>query len=79
MMRYFKEKSTIRNGAPPDSAGIRFGGEIVVGKFVDIEKDAFHESIDASMTAALGDEYRHVDATQSVLADRRALRHTRAR
>ena len=51
----------------------------MVGKFVDIEKDAFHESIDASMTAALGDEYRTVDATQTVLAERRALRDTRNR
>jgi len=79
MMRYFKESSTIRNGAPPDSTGISFGGEIVVGKFVDIEKDAFHESIDASMTAALGDKYRRIDATQTVLAERRALRDTRTR
>ena len=45
---------------------------LLVGNFVDIEKDAFHEAIDASMTAALGDEY--VDPNQMVLAERRALR-----
>jgi 2-oxoglutarate ferredoxin oxidoreductase subunit beta len=72
LMRYFQEKSTIRNGAPPDSTAIEFGGEIIVGKFVDIEKDAFHEAIDATMTRALGDEY--VDPNQMVLAERRALR-----
>ena len=72
LMRYFQEKSRIRNGAHPDSVPIEFGGEIVVGKFVDIEKDAFHEAIDASMTSALGDEY--VDPGQIVLAERRALR-----
>jgi 2-oxoglutarate ferredoxin oxidoreductase subunit beta len=79
LMRDFQEKSKIRNGAPPDSTAIEFGGEIVVGKFVDIEKDAFHEAIDASMTAALGDKYCAVDTTQTVLAERRALRDTRHR
>jgi hypothetical protein len=78
-MRYFQKESTIRNGAPPDSTGIEFGGEIVVGKFVDIEKKAFHEAIDASMTSALGDEYCAVDTTETVLAERRALRDTRNR
>jgi 2-oxoglutarate ferredoxin oxidoreductase subunit beta len=72
LMRYFQESSKIRNGAPPDSTAIDFGGEIIVGKFVDIEKVAFHEAIDASMTQALGDEY--VDPNQMVLAERRALR-----
>jgi 2-oxoglutarate ferredoxin oxidoreductase subunit beta len=79
LMRYFQEKSSIQNGAPADSTAIDFAGEIVVGKFVDVEKDAFHESIDASMTAALGDEYRAVDTTETVLAERRALRDTRNR
>ena len=51
LMRYFQEKSSIQNGAPADSTAIDFAGEIVVGKFVDVEKDAFHESIDASMTS----------------------------
>ena len=77
LMRYFNEKSVIRNGAAPDSTPIDFGGEIIVGNFVDKDKDAFHEAIDASMTAALGDEY--VDPNQSVLAERRALRDTRNR
>ena len=79
LMRYFQEKSKIRNGAAPDTTAIDFGGEIIVGKFTDIEKDAFHESIDASMTAALGDEYCAVDTTETVLAERRALRDTRNR
>lgn len=79
LMRFFREKSRIRNGAAPDSVGIEFGGEIAVGKFVDIEKDTFQETIDASMTAALGDEYCKIEPAPAVLAERRALRDTRNR
>jgi len=36
-MRYYQEKSTIRNGADPRGADIALNGPIVVGKFVDKE------------------------------------------
>ena len=77
LMRYFEEKSRIDHDARPDEVGIDFGGEIVVGRFLDIDKPAFHDTIDASMQAALGDEYHRIDRTQTVLAERRALRDTR--
>ena len=35
-MRYYKQKSVIKNGANTKEVGIALGGEIVCGKFVDI-------------------------------------------
>ena len=73
-MRYFKESSDIRHGAPPDEVTIEFGGRIPVGKFVDTERTTFEEKLDESMKASLGDAYTKIHVTQTVRADRRALR-----
>ena len=73
-LRSFKERSVIRHGAPLNEVDIDFGGPITVGKFVDIERPTLRESIDESMKAALGDAYTEIHATQTVLAERRALR-----
>jgi 2-oxoglutarate ferredoxin oxidoreductase subunit beta len=70
----FKERSVIRHGARPEEADIEFGGKIIVGKFVDIKKPTLRETIDQSMKAALGDAYTEIHATQTVQAERRALR-----
>ena len=43
-MRYYKEHSVIRHGIDPKEAGLSFNGEIVVGKFIDIEKPTFLDS-----------------------------------
>ena len=42
-MRYYHDQSVIRHGADPREADIDLGGEIVVGKFVDIEKLTFRD------------------------------------
>ncbi|KAA0000989.1 MAG: 2-oxoacid:ferredoxin oxidoreductase subunit beta [Thermoplasmata archaeon] len=42
-MRYYKEKSVIKHGIDPSEADIEIGGDIIVGKFVDIEKPTFDE------------------------------------
>ncbi len=43
MLRYYREKSVIRHGADPRDVEIHFGGEIVVGKFVDLDKPSYLE------------------------------------
>jgi 2-oxoglutarate ferredoxin oxidoreductase subunit beta len=73
-MRYFKEKSDIRHGAPPSEVAIEFGGRIPVGKFVDTERPTFENELDKSMKASLGNAYTKIHVTQTVRADRRALR-----
>jgi 2-oxoglutarate/2-oxoacid ferredoxin oxidoreductase subunit beta len=40
-MSYYHENSVIRHGADPAEVNISLGGEIVVGKFVDIDKPTF--------------------------------------
>jgi 2-oxoglutarate ferredoxin oxidoreductase subunit beta len=42
-MHHYQEKSIVRNGADPKDAEITFGGPIVVGKFVDIERSTLWE------------------------------------
>jgi len=40
-LRYYKEKSVVRNGADPSEADIGMSGPILVGKFIDIERPTF--------------------------------------
>jgi 2-oxoglutarate ferredoxin oxidoreductase subunit beta len=42
MMNYFKEKSVISHGADPSDVDIAFGSDIKVGKFVDVDRPAYH-------------------------------------
>lgn len=44
-MRYYQEKSVIRNGADPKEADIDLNGTIVVGKFVDIERPTLQDNL----------------------------------
>ena len=37
-MKYYRDNSVIKHGANPKEVGIEFNGQIVVGKFVDIER-----------------------------------------
>ena len=40
-MQYYKDKSIIRHGADPRQADIGLAGQIVVGKFVDLDKPSY--------------------------------------
>jgi len=40
-MKYYKEKSIIRHGADPRQADIALHGQIIVGKFVDLDKPSY--------------------------------------
>ena len=56
-MKYYKEKSKIRNGAPTSEVGVGMRGEIIVGKFVDRERPDYSSLLRNQMTAQLGDSY----------------------
>ncbi|MCR4407821.1 MAG: thiamine pyrophosphate-dependent enzyme [Anaerolineae bacterium] len=43
-LKYYHEKGVIRHGADPKNVDIELGGEIVEGKFLDIEKPTFLDS-----------------------------------
>jgi 2-oxoglutarate ferredoxin oxidoreductase subunit beta len=56
-MRYYKQKSVIKNGANTKDLDIGFQSEIVVGKFVDIERPTLLESMDQQLRQTLKDRY----------------------
>ncbi len=73
-MREYKRTSDIRHGADPRDVDIDFRGRIGVGKFIDIERPTLQDALDRHMSEALGSAYTKIHVTQTVRADRRALR-----
>ena len=45
-MRYYRNNSVVKHGAKPSEVGIELNGQIVVGKFVDIERPYLPNSPD---------------------------------
>jgi len=56
-MKYYKEKSKIRHGAPTAEVALSKEGEIIVGKFVDRERPEYLELMRAQLSAQLGERY----------------------
>jgi 2-oxoglutarate ferredoxin oxidoreductase subunit beta len=56
-MKYYKEKSKLRNGVPTSEVALGMRDEIPVGKFVDRERPDYLEMLRNQMTARLGDTY----------------------
>jgi 2-oxoglutarate ferredoxin oxidoreductase subunit beta len=57
-VKYYKEKSVVKNGADTKDVGIAFQGEIVVGKFVDRERPTWLDAMNEHMQAKLGDRFQ---------------------
>ena len=56
-MKYYKQASKIRNGAPTGECALTKSGEIVVGKFVDRDRPDYLELLRGQMTESLGERY----------------------
>ena len=56
-MKYYQEKSVIKNGADPKDVAIDYREELIVGKFVDIERPTLEEAMEKRMSEALGGKY----------------------
>jgi 2-oxoglutarate ferredoxin oxidoreductase subunit beta len=56
-VKYYKEKSVIRNGADTKEVGLTFQGDIVVGKFVDRDRPTWMESMNEHLGRVLGSSY----------------------
>ncbi len=56
-MKFYKQVSKIRHGAPTSECALTKAGEIVVGKFVDRDRPDYLELLRAQMTETLGDRY----------------------
>lgn len=58
MMRAFKEKSKVKNGADTREVGLDFKGDIICGKFINRERTAYLERYNTRMAARLGAAYK---------------------
>jgi len=56
-MKFYKQVSKIKHGAPTSEVGLTKSGEIVVGKFVDRERPDFASMMHAHLQSTLGDKY----------------------
>jgi 2-oxoglutarate ferredoxin oxidoreductase subunit beta len=61
-MKYYKEASKVRHGAPTSETGLTKQGEIVVGKFVDRERPDYLELMRRQFTEQLGERYHEAEA-----------------
>ena len=64
-MKYYKQASKIRHGAPTGECTLSKSGEIVVGKFVDRDRPDYLELLRAQMTESLGERYAEPEASCS--------------
>lgn len=56
-MKFYKEKSKVRNGAPTGELALTRDGEIAVGKFVDRDRPDYLELMRGRLSEQLGDRY----------------------
>ena len=56
-MKYYKEKSVVKNGADTREVGLDYHDKIMVGKFVDRERATLEEAMDKRFSDALGAKY----------------------
>lgn len=54
-LKFYKDHSIIKHGIDPKEVDLDLGGDIIVGKFVDIEKQTFLEFYDENMRKVLKD------------------------
>jgi len=56
-VKYYKDKSVVKNGADTKEVGLGFQGDIVVGKFVDRERATWLDSMNDHFASVLGDKF----------------------
>jgi 2-oxoglutarate/2-oxoacid ferredoxin oxidoreductase subunit beta len=61
-MKFYKEMSKTKHGAPTNEVGLTKSGEIIVGKFVDRERPDFTSMMRAYLEHQLGDTYIPAEA-----------------
>jgi 2-oxoglutarate ferredoxin oxidoreductase subunit beta len=56
-MKFYKEHSKVRNGAPTREVDMSIDGDIIVGKFVDRERPDYLETMQRQMSHTLGERF----------------------
>jgi 2-oxoglutarate ferredoxin oxidoreductase subunit beta len=64
MMKFYKENSTIKNGADTREVAMGINGPIVCGKFVDRERPSFLEMYNVKMSERFGASYKPYEGIQ---------------
>jgi 2-oxoglutarate ferredoxin oxidoreductase subunit beta len=57
LMRFYHDNSVIRHGANLQEVGIDYQSKIAVGKFVDIERPTYIDSMNVAYKKVFGDKY----------------------
>ncbi len=57
-LKYYKEKSVVKNGADTRDVGLSFQGDIVVGTFVNRERPTWLEAMNEHFSQRFGDRYQ---------------------
>src|SRR5262249_17859158 len=63
-MKFYKEKSKVRHGAPTSEVGLTMTGEIAVGKFVDRDRPDYQTMMRGQFVESLGEKY--IEPTEAV-------------
>ena len=58
-MKFFKEHSIIKHGIDPKEADISLGSDLIVGKFVDIDRPTFTDTLEAGLKRTLDIDLHH--------------------
>ncbi|MFC1850313.1 thiamine pyrophosphate-dependent enzyme [candidate division CSSED10-310 bacterium] len=58
LMKFYHDNSEIRHDAKLEDLDIAFQDKLIVGKFVDIEKPTFLDSVNTGLSGVLGDKYQ---------------------
>jgi len=61
-MKYYKERSKTKHGAPTSEVAVTMTGDIIVGKFVDRERPDYMELMRGQMIEQLGDRFVEAEA-----------------
>jgi len=56
-MKFYKQHSVIKNGASTRELDLSLGGEIIVGKFVDIDRPTLQQSMDQRFRQTVKESY----------------------
>jgi len=61
-MKYYKERSKTKHGAPTSEVALTMTGDIIVGKFVDRDRPDYMELMRSQMVEQLGDRFVEAEA-----------------
>ena len=57
-LKYYKERSIVKNGADTKDVGLTFQGDITVGKFVDRERPTWLDSMNGHFSTHFKEKYK---------------------